>query len=195
MTTIARDIMYTRLTQLSYRPSRRTMATLRRDMIDVDQLLLDGAVRLEITRGVPTWEAFPGIRHQIAIDQIRATLQPSPQSSAGCGCFHYSDVSIRFPDGSFKRPDIAIFCEHPPIQDEALTVLPCAVIEIISPDYEFKDVSLNPPFYLSQGLLDVVIVDPRTGAVAHYSGGQVANHNAPVTLELSCGCRSLIPAP
>ncbi len=163
--------------------------------IDVDQLLRDSAIRLEITNGVPTWEAFPGLRHQIVIDRIRASISPAHQPSAGCGCFHYSDVSIRFPDGSFKRPDIAIFCSRPPVQDEALTVLPCAVIEIISPNYEYKDVSLNPPFYLSQGLLDVIIVNPHTGEVVHYSGTHVANHNAPCAIEMQCGCSCAIPDP
>ena len=167
--------------------------------IDIERLLYDGAVRLELTVGIPTWEATPGSRHQIMIDRVRAGTEPSllrnTEDSADCGCFHYSDVSIRFPDGSFKRPDISIFCTKPPVQDEALTVLPCAVIEIINPGYEFKDVSLNPPFYLSQGLLDVVIVEPRTGSVQHYYGSQNVNYTAPVTLELQCGCRCTVPDP
>jgi Uma2 family endonuclease len=165
-----------------------------RDVIDVDTLLREGAVRLEITSGVPTWEASPGSRHQRIIDLIRATIEPMLESDTGCDCVHYSDVDIRFPDGSFKRPDIAIFCNEPPLQDESLTVLPCAVIEIISPGYEYKDTSLNPPFYLSQGLLDVVIVDPRTGMVTYYSQEQVTHLTAPVVLELRCGCRCAIPA-
>lgn len=163
--------------------------------IDVDRLLRDSAIRLEITNGVPTWEAFPGSRHQIVIDFIRASIDALQQSHTGCACAHLTDVSIRFPDGSFKRPDIAIFCSRPPVQDEALTVLPCAVVEIISPNYEYKDVSLNPPFYLSQGLLDVIIVDPRTGQVVHYSATQVANHNAPCAIEMQCGCSCAIPDP
>lgn len=164
-------------------------------MIDVDQLLRDGMIRLEVTGGVPTWEASPGPRHQMSIDSIRTSIEPLPQRQSACDCTHLSDVSIRFPDGSYKRPDIAIFCDRLPIQDEALTVLPCAVIEIISPGYEHKDISLNPPFYLSQGLLDVVTVEPRTGEVKHYFGGRVAEYSAPVQLELQCGCRCAVPDP
>ncbi len=168
------------------------MAT--QDVIDVEALLRDAAVRLEITSGVPTWEAFPGSLHQELIDLIRVSVEPMPESGTGCDCAHLSDVSIRFPDGSFKRPDVPIFCSKPPRRYEALTVLPCAVIEIVSPGYEYKDFSLNPPFYLSQGLLDVVIVDPRTNEVTHFSaGGQVAKLSAPVTLELGCGCRCTVP--
>lgn len=163
------------------------------NILNVEQLLLDGAVRLEVTGGVPTWEAFPGLRHQVAIDLIRASIEPLQAGSSGCACLHFADVAIRFPDGSFKRPDSAIYRSKPIMQDEALTELPCAVIEVISPGYEFKDTTLNPPFYLSQGLLDVVVVEPCTGEVAHYSGGVVANYIAPTTLSLQCGCVCAIP--
>src|SRR5437868_6708156 len=149
---------------------------------DLDQLLREGAIRLEITAGIPTWEAFPGSRHQRMIDRIRVSIKSVQGSTNACPCAHLSDVLIRFHDGSLKRPDIAIFCEEPPDQDEALTVIPQAVIEIISPGYEYKDLSLNPQFYLAQGLVDVVIVDPRSQLVTHYRTTQVANHHAPVTL-------------
>ena len=100
---------------------------------DVDQLLRDGAIRLEFTAGIPTWEAFPGSRHQYMVDDIRATIQPIAGSEEGCTCVHVADVSIRFRDGSFKRPDIAIYGRRPPEQAEALTEIPEAIIEIISP--------------------------------------------------------------
>ena len=156
---------------------------------DLEQLIRDGAVRLEITQGVPTWEAFPGSRHQRVIDRIRASIE-----SHGNAYAHLSDVLIRFPDGSLKRPDIAIFCVDPPDQDDALTQIPEAVIEVISPGYEYKDLELNPGFYLSQGCLDVVIVDPRSGAVTHYTAAAVFHYTAPVPLNLECGCRCAIPA-
>src|SRR5438105_6255736 len=125
------------------------MAT--RNIPDLDQLINDGAIRLEITGGIPTWEAFPGLRHQETIDLIRASIKPRPDSTTGCSCVHFSDILIRFKDGSLKGPDIAIFCKKPPSQDEALTIIPEAVIEIVSPGYEYKDLSLNPQFYLAQG--------------------------------------------
>lgn len=161
--------------------------------IDLDKLLWDGAVKLEITRGIPTWEASPSSRHQRTIDRIRNSIEPLPGRSEECECAHLADVYIRFPDGSIKRPDIAIFCQEPPDQDDALTVIPQAVIEVISPGYEYKDISLNPQFYLSQGVQDVVIVDPRSGDVTHYRTSGVANLHAPVTLELQCGCGCSVP--
>src|SRR5262249_3064928 len=147
---------------------------------DLDQLINDGAIRLEITGGIPTWEAFPGLRHQETIDLIRASIKPVSDGMTECSCSHFSDVLIRFKDGSLKRPDIAIFCKKPPSQDEVLTVIPEAVIEVVSPGYEYKDLSLNPQFYLAQGVLDVVIVDPRSGVVTHYRTTQVAYHHAPI---------------
>lgn len=153
-------------------------------------MLREGAIRLEITAGVPTWEAFPGSRHQRMIDRIRASIAPiADGATEPCTCAHLSDVLIRFQDGSLKRPDIAIFCAEPPEQDEALTVVPQAVVEVISPGYEYKDLTLNPQFYLAQGVIDVVIVDPRARVILHYCASGVTNHHAPVMLDLHCGCR------
>jgi Uma2 family endonuclease len=164
------------------------------EMLDLDQLLHDGAVKLEITGGIPTWEAFPGIRHQLAIDLIRASIEPVPSSTGKCEYFHVSDVLIHFRDGSLKRPDIAIFCSRPPIQDEALTQIPAAVVEVISPGYEYKDVTLNPEFYLAQDIDDVVVFDPRSGVVTHYRTTGTAIYQAPVTVALQCGCQCTIPS-
>jgi hypothetical protein len=65
-------------------------------------------IRLEIVGGLPIWEAKPLLKHQRAVDRIRASIQKAPGAS-DCGCFHYADVYVAFPDGSLKRPDIAIF--------------------------------------------------------------------------------------
>jgi hypothetical protein len=79
-------------------------------------------IRLEIVGGLPMWEASPVRRHQRAIDRIRASLRPAPQPG-GCECVHLADVYIVFPDGSYKRPDISIFCREPDEDDEAITLL------------------------------------------------------------------------
>ncbi len=167
---------------------------------ELDEMVYDGVIRLEVTAGVPTWESYPSLLHQETIDLIRASTEPVPApevntaSGNECGCYHFSDILIHFKDGSRKRPDIAIFCTRPPRQDQALTLIPQAVIEIISPGYEYKDLQLNPQFYLAQGVGDVVIVDPRTGVTLHYRTTQsVATHYAPVTLDFLCGCRCTIP--
>ena len=164
------------------------------EIAELDQLLREGAVKLEITGGIPTWELSPGSRHQRTIDRIRASITRI-QAGGGdpCECAHLADVYIRFPDGSLKRPDIAIFCVDPPDQDEALTVIPQAIIEIISPGYEYKDVALNPQFYLGQGVVDVLIVDPRSGIATHHTKTGVSNHQAPVTISLNCGCECSVP--
>ena len=62
-----------------------------------------------------------------------------------------SDVYVSFPDGSLKRPDIAIFCREPDEEDEAIKLVPEAVIEIVGKGYEAKDLELAPQFYLSPG--------------------------------------------
>lgn len=160
---------------------------------DLDQLISDGAIRLEITRGIPTWEVSPSSRHQRMVFRIQTSIKPLPGSDKGCECAHLSDVYIRFADGSLKRPDIAIFCADPPDQDEALTVIPQAVIEVVSPGYEYKDIELNPQFYLAQGVQDVVIVDPRADVVSHYRTTEVRTLRTPIMVELLCGCQCDVP--
>jgi len=160
---------------------------------ELEKLLSAGAIKLEITGGIPTWEVSPSIRHQRVIARIQASIESLSDSEQGCECAHYSDVYIRFSDGSIKRPDIAIFCQEPPDQDEALTIIPGAVVEVISPGYEYKDVSLNPQFYLAQDVEDLVVVDPRSGIVTHYRTTGVTIHHAPVTIELLCGCECTVP--
>jgi Uma2 family endonuclease len=160
---------------------------------ELDRLIYDGAVKLEITGGIPTWEVSPSVRHQRMVYLIQTSIRLLPGGNEGCACAHLADIYIRFPDGSIKRPDIAIFCEEPPDQDEALTTIPRAVIEIISPGYEYKDVELNPRFYLSQGVEDVVTVDPRSGVVTHYRAAGVSTYQAPVTVSMLCGCECTVP--
>ena len=142
-------------------------------------------VKLEVTRGLPTWEAFPGMRHQKAIRRIVASIAPLADHS----CFEVADVYILFPDGSLKRPDLAIYCVEPADTDGATTELPAAVIEVVSPHYETKDFDLNPPFYLAHGIADVVIFDPRSAIVLHHRLDSVQRHISPVQLDLGCGCR------
>ena len=149
-------------------------------------------VRLEYVRGHLKWEASPASRHQKALRQIERAIAPSTSPRSNCGCYSLADVLIRFPDSdsSLKRPDIAIFCDEPPDSDEALNVLPAAVIEILSLGYEEKD--LGPegaPFYLAY-VPDVLVVDPRAGIVHHYRAERPpTRYTAPITVELQCGCR------
>jgi Uma2 family endonuclease len=149
-------------------------------------------VRLEYVRGRLKVEASPASRHQMTAKAIEASLSPIPGQGDGCACFSLQDVLIRFPDPdqSLKRPDIAIFCETPPVSDEALDILPAAVIEILSLGYEEKDLGDDgAPFYLACGVLDVLIVDPRSRSTLHYRPGQPrAMLHPPANVVLACGC-------
>ncbi|MDE3089734.1 MAG: Uma2 family endonuclease [Chloroflexota bacterium] len=147
-------------------------------------------VRLEIIGGVRVWEASPAMRHQEALFRIQASIKPTASATEkGCGCYHLADVLIRFPDGSLKRPDIAIFCRRPVEQDEAITLVPEAVIEVISQGSEAKDMEFAPYFYLAQGVKDVVIFDPFTLFVLHARRDGRKHHTSPVAIEFECGCQ------
>ena len=155
-------------------------------------------IKLEVVNGLPMWEVFPAVRHQKSIYRIQQTIariQKSIQPNADdtpCGCHHYSDIYVKFPDGSFKRPDIAIFCTDQIEQDEAVTTVPQAVIEIVSVGYEVKDLELGPLFYLAQGVKDVVVLDPLTGTVIHSRRNGTVRHVSPTRIVLECDCEATV---
>ena len=162
------------------------------DLFKLLQNADEAGVRLEIVGGLPLWEFSPAPRHQIAIDRIRASLKRGGASEPGCACVHLSDVYVSFPDGSLKRPDVSIFCREPDEQDEAVTLVPEAVIEVVSAGYEAKDIEIGPRFYLSQGVKDVVVFDPHTLLVLHVRRDSVTRQVSPVTIDLECGCRCVV---
>ena len=153
-------------------------------------------IRLEIVGGLPIWEPYPVYKHQKAIDRIRATIEkafpPSDPKAGACACIHTSDVYISFPDGSLKRPDIAIFCQEPAEEEEAITLVPEAVIEVVSKGYEAKDLEIGPHFYLSQGVKDVVVFDPYTLLVLHVRRDGVTRRVSPVEIVLECSCKCVV---
>lgn len=148
-------------------------------------------IRLEIVAGLPIWESSPLVKHQRAIDRIRASITP-PVKPEACGCVHLADVYISFPDGSFKRPDIALYCEEPEDNDEPIKLIPEAVIEVISKGYEAKDLEIAPRFYLSQGVKDVIVFDPYTLLVLHVRKDRTQRLVSPAQIQLDCGCQCTI---
>lgn len=154
-------------------------------------------IRLEIANGLPIWEASPVYRHQEAIDRIRGTITPITSTdinNSQCGCIHASDVYVSFPNGSLKRPDIAIFCRQleEEEKDDAITIVPEAVIEVVSRGYEAKDLEIGPSFYLSQGVKDVVVFDPYTLLVLHARRDGTKRMTSPVEFFFECGCKCIV---
>ncbi len=145
-------------------------------------------IKLEIVNGLPVWEASPVIRHQTAVDRIRDSIKRTEAMGKTCDCFHVADIYIQFPDGSLKRPDISIFCRTPTETDEAVKEIPDAVIEVISKGYEKKDLEIGVPFYLANGVKDVVVFNPYTNEVLHFREGEERELVLPVTIDFECGC-------
>ncbi len=162
-------------------------------MIPHDKLLHadELGIRLEIVGGLPLWEFQPLYRHQKHVDRIRSSIEAVESSDdPDCACVHVSDVYIQFPNG-LKRPDISIFCREPDEseQDGALTLIPEAVIEVVSRGFEAKDLEIGPPFYISQGVKDVVVFDPTTLLVLHVRKDRTERKVSPADIFLECGCR------
>jgi Uma2 family endonuclease len=150
-------------------------------------------IRLEIVNGLPIWEAQPVYRHQKHVERIVRSITRSDHTRADCACVHAVDVYVQFPNG-LKRPDISIFCREPneEEQDSALTMIPEGVIEVVSPGSEAKDLEIGPPFYLSQGVKDVIVFDPLTLMVLHVRKHRTTRQVSPVVIELECGCSVLV---
>lgn len=150
-------------------------------------------IRLEIVAGLPIWEPHPVWKHQKAVDRIRASITPRQEGVAGgCPCIHAADIYVAFPDGSIKRPDISLFCREPDEEEEAITLLPEAVIEVVSKGYEARDLEIAPHFYLAQGIKDVLVFDPATLLVLHARRDGARRQVSPVTVELECGCSCVV---
>ena len=153
-------------------------------------------IRLEIVGGLPIWEPHPVYKHQKAVDRIRSTIQgvssSSDEQAYDCACIHTPNVYISFPDGSLKRPDISIFGQEPEEEEEAITLIPEAVIEVVSKGYEAKDLEIGPHFYLSQGVKDVVVFDPYTLLVLHVRRDGVTHQISPIEVILECGCKCVV---
>lgn len=77
---------------------------------------------------------------------------------------------------------------EPTEEDEPITLIPEAVIEVISKGYEAKDLEIGPRFYLSQGVKDVVVFDPYTLVVLHVRRDGVKRLVSPVGIAFECGC-------
>lgn len=153
----------------------------------------EAMIKIEMVGGMPVWEAMPGPRHQRLVVAILNSVRRTGAYSGDCGCHALTDVGVKFQDGSFKRPDVAIFCEAPDEELPSVELLPEAVVEVLSPGYEAKDLRVGLPFYLSQGVKDVIIYDPPTHKVIHAKPSGKREFTAPVEIACECGCTIFIP--
>jgi len=145
-------------------------------------------LRLEMTPyGFPI-EAAPGVQHQKSLAQIFTSGNPARQGST-CDSIRVMDILIRLPDGFIKRPDLAIFCHEPSEKEGLVHQVPAAVVEITSPGYERKDLEFGPPIYLRNGVLDVLVLDRRSGEVHHWTPTSHTRGISPKEFSLACGCQ------
>jgi hypothetical protein len=145
-------------------------------------------VKLEVVEGNYTWEFFPSPLHQGVVQSVQRSLRRTGLSDNSCDFFSIQDVYIAFPDGSLKRPDLSIYCETPELTRHALTVIPDAVVEVVSPGGDRKDLEIGPAFYLHHGVKDVVVINPEDRQVVHFRPGWQERFKSPATIELTCGC-------
>lgn len=148
-------------------------------------------LRLELQISGITWETSPGLRHQELCFAVATSVQHA-MSQAPCRSHQVMDVAIRFPNGMVKRPDISIFCERPKEDDGFVHRVPEAAIEIVSPGFEAKDLVYGPPFYLEQGVLDVLVLDRTANQVHHFRPTSHQTYPSPRTFDLECGSSATV---
>ena len=97
---------------------------------EMERLADDSGIKQGLVSGIPIWEAFPVFQHQEKTLDIQISLRENARRSDSCACISVADPTIRFPDGSIKRPDISVFCSRPVERKTVCTQIPEAVIEI-----------------------------------------------------------------
>ena len=159
--------------------------TLLRFLMQADEY----GVKLELAGGTPTWEFFPSPLHQGVVQDLLGSVVAGPRAGElGCGCHAFLDTYVRLRDGSLKRPDLAIYCDPVPRTREAIAQTPGAVVEVISPGFEAKDLQTGPALYLANGVRDVVVIDPESERVHHFGPHGLAHPALGTRLRLAMGC-------
>lgn len=87
---------------------------------------------------------------------------------------------------------MAIFCREPDEQEDAISLVPEAAIEVVNKGYEAKDLEIGPPFYLSNGVKDVIVFDRATLLVLHARRDGTVRRFSPERIELECGCTVVV---
>ncbi|MEZ0325136.1 MAG: Uma2 family endonuclease [Fimbriimonas sp.] len=145
-------------------------------------------MRLEMDAHGIVWEMLPGLRHQEIAAAVYLSVGSNPQDK-DCECYRALDVAVRFPDGTVKRPDVAIYCHRPKQEEGFVYEVPEAVIEITSPGYEEKDLVTGPPIYLANGSKDVLVLDRRSAEVHQWDRSGHRVMQSPTVVPLACGCK------
>ncbi len=71
-----------------------------------------------------------------------------------------SEIHVRFPDGNYRIPDVAVFLKPP--QGAYVTEPPLAVIEILSPSDTFRRLKERMRDYERMGVKNLLVVENRT---------------------------------
>lgn len=146
-------------------------------------------LKFELTDGGITWETYPGIAHQEIVYNVQTSLQRGDAQGTNCDCYHGADVDLVLPDGTVKRPDVSVWCKRPSELEGFVHEVPEAVVEVVSPGYEAKDLVHGPPIYLRNGVKDVIVLDRAKGEVHHWTPEERRTVTSPFTFDLVYGCK------
>lgn len=128
-------------------------------------------VRTELIDGVLYDMAAPAHVHQVLISELNVALR-SCIEKAGKDCYAFmapSDVWLDRTDKTVLQPDLYVLCDYSMLEKDGYTLgAPPFVAEILSPSTASRDRGLKLSKYLSAGVKEYWIIDPRKHRVLVY---------------------------
>ena len=135
-----------------------------------DYLALPDERRVELIDGVIYDMAGPSIPHQLIGAQIYPVFSNYIRSNHGdcIPMFAPVDVQLDRDDKTIVQPDLLILCDREKFKYERIYGAPDLVVEILSPSSERKDCMLKMYKYMTAGVREYWIVDPKRKRVIVY---------------------------
>lgn len=126
--------------------------------------------RVELIDGVIYDMATPTIPHQLIAGQIFNTICNYIRSKNGRCIPSMSPISVQLDkdDKTVVQPDVLVVCERDKFQEKVVYGAPDFVVEVLSPSTQKKDMTIKLEKYMSAGVKEYWLVDPKKKIVIVY---------------------------
>ena len=144
---------------------QRQRTTARLTRADYDRLPEECGVQL--VEGAFVREPSPSFDHQAVVVAIVERLLPLVDSRR----IAPAPVDVRIDEWNVFQPDVAVYARAVP-RGTKRAGTPVLVVEVLSPATEGRDREPKTRMYLTAGVREVWLVEPRTGRIeVHTAGG------------------------
>ena len=152
-----------------------TLAVKRDKRITINQLEMFGEDRqLELIDGKLVYNEFPGLRHQMIVQNIGRVIDKFIEDNNGeCKMFNVGEnVVIDEDDYTLLGPDLVILCDKSKLTSIGIFGAPDFVMEVISKSTRRRDYNDKMHKYMHAGVREYWIVDPLKERVTVYIAGE-----------------------